>query len=232
MVLNHLKTQEMCNETVHIEPLLLAYVPDLFKTQGMCNEAVRNKLSMMFFVPDHFKTMEMCNKIMRTKAFHHIPDHFKTQEMCNKAFEEVPSSLMYVPDWFGTQQQQEKLWHNYCDNDRPIKWHNGYKKRKPQKAKIEEELMPIAGIHQDGGIGACQKTRKTDRKIVEVTDSCFELSDTKSPPQGIWRSLITLRHKSCATKQCTWNQGSWGMPLNILKLQRFATRQSPTIHTC
>ena len=36
--------------------------------------------------------------------------------------------------------QQVKLWHD----DEIIEWHNGYQKRKAQKAKIEEELMHIA----------------------------------------------------------------------------------------
>ena len=45
------------------------------------------------------------------------------------------------------RQHQVKLWHDdndYCDNGRLVKWYDGYKKRKAQKAKIEEELMPIA----------------------------------------------------------------------------------------
>ena len=50
--------------------------------------------------------------------------------------------LIYVPDWFVTQQQIE-LWDEYC-NSEIIKWHNGYQKRKAQKAKTEEELMSIA----------------------------------------------------------------------------------------
>ena len=51
---DHLKTQEMCNETVHLNPLSLKYVPDHFKIQEMCDEVVRNKLCMLLFVPDHF----------------------------------------------------------------------------------------------------------------------------------------------------------------------------------
>ena len=31
-------TQEMCNESVHIETRFLAFVPDRFKTQEMCKE--------------------------------------------------------------------------------------------------------------------------------------------------------------------------------------------------
>ena len=36
----HLKTQEMCDEAVGIEPRSLAFVPDRFKTGEMCNEAL------------------------------------------------------------------------------------------------------------------------------------------------------------------------------------------------
>ena len=65
---NHLKTQEMCDEAVHLNSLSLAYVPDRLRTQEMCNEIMRT-------MPD---------------AFHRIPDRFKTQEMCIKAVEVDP----------------------------------------------------------------------------------------------------------------------------------------------
>ena len=51
--------------------------------------------------------------------------------------------MIYVPDWFVTQQQV-KLWHDDDDYDEiMIRWYDGYKKWKAQKAKIKEELMPI-----------------------------------------------------------------------------------------
>ena len=37
---NYLKTQEMCNLAVRIEPCSLACVPDHFKTQEICTETV------------------------------------------------------------------------------------------------------------------------------------------------------------------------------------------------
>ena len=39
-IIEHLKTQEMCEFVVGIDAMSLRYVPDQFKTQGMCNEAV------------------------------------------------------------------------------------------------------------------------------------------------------------------------------------------------
>ena len=56
---------------------------------------------------------------------------------------EDPWLLRYVPNRFVTQQQV-KLRDGYCIDDRLIKWYDGYKKRKAQKAQIEEELMPTA----------------------------------------------------------------------------------------
>ena len=44
-------------------------------------------------------------------------------------------------------QQQIKLWHDnddYHDHNCFIKWYDCYKKRKDQKARIKEKLMPIA----------------------------------------------------------------------------------------
>ena len=77
---DHLKTQEMCDETVHTEPLSLAYVPDKYKMQEMWDKVVRNKLCMLLFIPDHFWTQEICKEIMCTMpdAFHCILDCFKT----------------------------------------------------------------------------------------------------------------------------------------------------------
>ena len=98
----------MCNEAVHIEPLLLAYVPDRFKTQEMCNEAVRNKPCMLL-VPDHLKISKTCNEIMHTMplTFHSIPDQYKTQEMCKKAIEADPSNLVKVLDHLKAQEMYD-----------------------------------------------------------------------------------------------------------------------------
>ena len=63
-----------------------------------------------------------------------------------KAVRDDYFSLQFVPDWFVTQQQI-KSWHDdddYCIDDEVIGWYDGYKKCKAQKAKIKEELHPIA----------------------------------------------------------------------------------------
>ena len=59
---DHLKTQEMCNKAMRIEPLLLAYVPDHFKTQEMCIKVLEKVSWMLRCVSDHLKTHGMCER--------------------------------------------------------------------------------------------------------------------------------------------------------------------------
>ena len=118
------KTQEMCNETMHIDPYSSALVPDSFKTQKMCDKAIEI---------DPFTLL-------------HVPDNLRPQGMCIRTVEAVLGLLEYVQDWFVTQQKI-KIWcddDEYCNDDELIKWYDGYKARKAQKAKIKKELMPSA----------------------------------------------------------------------------------------
>ena len=114
----------MSNETVRREPYTLWHVPDQFRAQEMCNDAVEeDPYALKFF-----------------------PDPLKTQKMCDKAVKDDPCSLQFVPDWFVTQKQL-KIWpdhDDYCNNDEPIEWYEDHKGRKAQKAKMKEELLPIA----------------------------------------------------------------------------------------
>ena len=70
-----------------------------------------------------------------------------------------------------TQHQQRKLWHDYCDNDRPIKWHNGYRKHKVQKAEINAHCLASIKVV---GLVHVRRREKRDRKVAEVTDICFK----------------------------------------------------------
>ena len=54
--------------------------------------------------------------------------------------------MQFVSDWFVSQQQLD-VWYDddyWYHNDEVIEWYDEYKKRKAQKTKIKEELMPIA----------------------------------------------------------------------------------------
>ena len=42
-----------------------------------------------------------------------------------------------------------------------------------KKQRLRKNSCLLLGIHQDGEIGVCKKTKKRNRKIMEVTDSCF-----------------------------------------------------------
>ena len=48
----------------------------------------------------------------------HVPDWLVTQEMCNEVVKKSPEVV--------------------------LRWYKGYEQRKAQKAKIKEELMPVA----------------------------------------------------------------------------------------
>ena len=90
----------------------------------------------------------MCIKTLEVDSWQlcHVPDYLKTQKICDDVVRIDSYSLQFVSDWFLTQGQL-KEWHNdndYCNDDEPIEWYNGYKKRKGQKAKIKEETLLIA----------------------------------------------------------------------------------------
>ena len=108
----------------NMDPGNVGETPGRFITQGTCNKAVNKDSWALRFVTDHLKTQKMCEDVV-------WKDHF---------------SLHFVPDWFVTLQQL-KTWgdyHGFCNNDRLIKWYDGYQKRKAQKAKIKEELLLIS----------------------------------------------------------------------------------------
>ena len=59
--------------------------------------------------------------------------------MCNEAVQMVPWVLELAPDQFVTQELQNRGSDNLL-----ITWLDAYIKCKTQKAKIKEELMPVA----------------------------------------------------------------------------------------
>ena len=73
-------------------------------------------------------------------------------------------------------------WDDDNDDDKFFEWYEGYKKWKTQKAKIEDELMPITWYpsrYWDWCMSEDEK--KPDRKIVEVNIHffCILWPDTK-----------------------------------------------------
>ena len=88
--------------------------------------------------------------------------------MCNEVVRARLWLLKYIPDWFVTQQQL-KIWHDddqYCNDDEIIKQYEGYKKRKTQKAKIKEELLPITwhpNRYWDWCVSEDEKKKETEK---------------------------------------------------------------------
>ena len=91
--------------------------------------------------------------------------------MCDKAVKDDPSSLQFVPDWFVTQEQID-IWYDddyWYHDDELMKWYEGYKKRKTQKAKIKEELIPIAWHPSRWWDWCMSEDEKRDRKFFFTT---------------------------------------------------------------
>ena len=93
----------------------------------------------------------MCEKAFEKNPWSlmYIPNRYKTQGMCNEVAQKGLLLLEHVPDWFVLQCHLKLLdkCKGFCINylyDEIIKWQNGYQKRKTQKAKIKEELLPTA----------------------------------------------------------------------------------------
>ena len=85
-----LKTHEMCEEAVWIEPRSLAFVPDRLKTEGLCIKAVRKNAYTLDCV--NLKTQKICNEAIHEKpaTFFLVPDRFRKQELCEIAVEVDP----------------------------------------------------------------------------------------------------------------------------------------------
>ena len=77
--------------------------------------------------------------------------------------------MQFVSDWFVTQEQI-KIWdddNDHYEDHEIIEWRNGYEKWKAKKAKIKEELMPIAW-HLDRVMDwlMTEKKRGKEEKII------------------------------------------------------------------
>ena len=70
--------------------------------------------------------------------------------------------MQFVSDWFVSQQQLD-VWYDddyWYHDDEVIEWYDEHKKRKAQKTKIKEELMPIAW-YLDRVMDWCMSENKT-----------------------------------------------------------------------
>ena len=138
----------MCGDVVCRDPYYLQFIPDNLRTQRISEKVVEDNLWHLIDVPEHLKTKEICEKAVNIEPLllSCVPDCFKTKEICEKVVGTGLGLLKDVSDWIMTQQQI-KIWsddNKYCNDHELIKWYTGYLKRKAQKAKVKEELLPIA----------------------------------------------------------------------------------------
>ena len=116
-----------------------------FNTEEMCEKAIEKCAWRLEFVPDHLKTEEVCGKAAEKKTW--LLE--LVQGIRNEVVQELSYVVEYVPNWFVLQEQLKILddYKGFCNNhfyDGLNKWYNGYQKRRAKKAKIKEELLPIA----------------------------------------------------------------------------------------
>ena len=182
-----------CNQIQKIDPCLIDFFKNIFwyiivgacvmanilkyvpRIQGV-DERVRIRSRHLTVALDQ----SVCR---RSWGLKHFSDDLKDQGICECFVHKNPCWNMFlinskpetcamiwwwmrhVPDWFVTQQLLRQ-WDDYYDDNGYIKWYDGYQKRKAQKAKIKEELMPIAW-HPSRWWDWCPGRReKRDWKIV------------------------------------------------------------------
>ena len=90
-VLDHLKTQEMCDKVVNHNPWQLEYVPNHLKTQEMCNKVVGWHLCLLLeHVPYWFITQQQIKIGMMTM----VPWLSKTQVTKSKNKRRTPAHCL------------------------------------------------------------------------------------------------------------------------------------------
>ena len=109
------------------------------------NQAVCRRQWSLTQFSDDLKDQGICEWVVYKNSWQleYVSDHFKPREVCDDVMMEDPMLQRYVPHWFVTQQQLRQC-DDYYDDNGYIKWYAGYKKRKTQKAKIKNKLMPMA----------------------------------------------------------------------------------------
>ena len=118
--------------------------------------------------------------------------------------------LFAVCPWLVCDTQEVKSWHDYydyCDdNDELVEWYEGYKGRKTQKAKIEEELMPIAWNTSrwcDWCVPEDEKREREKNYGCRALDHdilfCVRRQDTKF----FWPKITANKHSPSPSSSCS-----------------------------
>ena len=109
LIPDDLKTQEMCNEAVRIDPWLLYDVPDYLKTQKMCNKADDDCPWLLYDVPYRFRDLGMVIRATIHPLRVISPNHPRAQEVCERVVEKDPSHLTDVLGFFTTRKMCDKV---------------------------------------------------------------------------------------------------------------------------
>ena len=147
----------MCEYAVEVNPSFFDFVPRQLQTRAMCESVIKENIYFFDGIPDELKTQEMCERAVETRPtlfFEDVPDYFvtlKILELCKNATAEEGEDY---------RNRIRKLKAMTCIVE--------YKQRKAKKAKIKEELLPVAW-HPDCVIDWCFSE---DKK--EVLEKLYE----------------------------------------------------------
>ena len=111
----------MCKEAVRREAYTLRYVPDYLKTQEMCEDVIHVRPEEFFLIPDCFKTQEMCERAVEDdpSSLQYFPDWFGTQEQIGLGYDDDEDNLF---KWYEGYKKRKAQKASIKEELMPIAW--------------------------------------------------------------------------------------------------------------
>ena len=166
----------MCEKAIEENPWCLKDVPAHFRTEKICERTVEKDPWQLKDVPNHFKTEKTCEKTVEKNPWclKYVPGHFKTEKMCIKAVNWSWSVHPIILSWLVRYSRTNKIIVRWW-----LWWWGSWVVRRLSKTqgpksknKRRTSTYCLASIKMVGLVYSWRR-EKGDRKIVEVTDSCF-----------------------------------------------------------
>ena len=98
------------------------YVPDHLSTQKMCEEIIHVRLKYLFLIPDCFKTQEMCIRALKVDPWqlNNVPNWFVVLQ---KMWYEDFNDSHYLIRWHNAYQKRKAQKAQIKKELMPISWH-------------------------------------------------------------------------------------------------------------
>ena len=172
----------MFEKAVEEKPFLLSDIPDQNKAQEMCEKAKVKDSSCLRFASDQYINREifkkavkedpyilkycpdmnkMCDRAVNesSRALKSVSDQYKTQEISKF---DATKEMIGVPYWFKTPLMLEEVMNvksNFKNGLQDISFKN------LKRFEFKMSYYSYHDIHQNGGIGICQKLRNESQQI-------------------------------------------------------------------